>query len=98
MVLFDVNVLIYSVNPQAADHRHYRDWIDHTTKGEAVFGVADIVLSAFLRIVTNPKAFANPSTPEEALKVVEEIRGRPNCVVVQPGPRHWDIFVDLCRQ
>lgn len=23
---------------------------------------------------------------------------QPNCVAVQPGPRHWDIFTTLCQQ
>lgn len=98
MILFDVNVLIYSVSPLATNHDRYRGWIDEATQGQAAFGVCDIVLSGFIRIVTNRKAFRNSSSSEEAIEVVERIRSRPNCVVISPGARHWEIFVHLCRQ
>ncbi len=56
------------------------------------------MLSGFLRIVTNPKAFTAFSTTDEAIKVVEGIRNRSNCLVIQPGMQHWGIFVDLCQR
>jgi toxin-antitoxin system PIN domain toxin len=59
--------------------------------------MADIVLSGFLRVVTQPRIFTPPSPLESALAFVREIRERPNYVEVQPGPRHWEIFVKLCR-
>jgi toxin-antitoxin system PIN domain toxin len=98
MVLFDVNVLIYAVNPQAADHERYRGWFDELLAGSESFGVADLVLSGFIRIVTNRKAFPSPSSIDDALLITEGIRAHPNCVAIQPGPRHWGIFVDLCRR
>jgi toxin-antitoxin system PIN domain toxin len=98
MILFDVNVLIYSVNPQAVQHEQYRDWIAAATLGQSAFGVSELVLSAFVRITTHAKAVVVPSSIEEALNTVEQIRSRPNCVVIAPGPRHWEIFVDLCRR
>jgi predicted nucleic acid-binding protein len=33
----------------------------------------------------------------EALTFVEHLRGQPTCVVVAPGPRHWQIFTSLCQ-
>jgi hypothetical protein len=98
MVLFDVNVLIYATNPQAADHDRYRTWLEQVVGGNSAFGVADLVLSSFLRIVTNRKVFAKPTTLDKAIEVTEQIRTRPNCVVIQPGSRHWEIFVDLARR
>jgi hypothetical protein len=65
--------------------------------GDAAYGVADLVLSGFLRVVTNPRAFKAPSLLDDALAAVELLRTRPNCVLVSPGPRHWDIFVKLCQ-
>ena len=32
-----------------------------------------------------------------AVEFVETVRGQPHCVVASPGPRHWDIFIGLCR-
>lgn len=65
--------------------------------GDETYGVADVVLSSVLRIVTNPRIFNPPSTIENALAFVGQIREAPNCVVVAPGPRHWQIFTNLCR-
>jgi uncharacterized protein len=33
-----------------------------------------------------------------ALTFAAELREQPNCVIISPGPRHWDIFVDLCQK
>jgi toxin-antitoxin system PIN domain toxin len=55
------------------------------------------VLSGFLRVVTHPRIFNPPSTLEQAIAFISEIRDQPNCVYIQPGPRHWAIFVQLCK-
>ena len=34
-------------------HRDYRDWLEHHLDGPEAFGVSELVLSAFLRVVTN---------------------------------------------
>src|SRR3989442_1549521 len=98
MILFDVNVLIYATHKQSVDRKQYGAWLEQLVEGDAAFAVSDFVLSSYLRIVTNPKAFAKPATIGDAIQIVERIRHRPNCVVVQPGARHWEIFLDLCRR
>jgi toxin-antitoxin system PIN domain toxin len=97
MDLFDVNVLVHSSNSESPDHQCCFEWLAATTNGSANFGVADLVLSGFVRIATNRKVFPRPLSTEEALAVVEGIRNRPNCVVIQPGSRHWRLFIDLCK-
>lgn len=37
-------------------------------------------------------------TLSAAAAFVEEVRAQPNAVAVQPGARHWRLFVDLCRR
>jgi hypothetical protein len=59
--------------------------------------VSDIVLSGFLRVVTHPHAFRDPTPLDAALAFVTQVRDRPNAVSVSPGERHWDIFTRLCR-
>ena len=54
-------------------------------------------LSGFLRIVTHPKIFKDPTPMATALTFVEILCAAPNHVEVQPGPRHWHLFLDLCR-
>ena len=97
MVLFDVNVLVYAFREDAPDHASFRNWLEGVTSSESAFGLSDVVLSGFLRIVTHPRLF-NPPTPlEYALPFVEALRAQPNCVLIAPGSRHWAIFAALCR-
>jgi hypothetical protein len=98
MILFDVNVLIYATRKKAVDHKRYRAWLEQLVDGDAAFAVSDMVLSSYLRIMTNPKALRKPVSINDAIDVVERIRHRPNCVIVQPGSRHWEVFLDLCRR
>jgi toxin-antitoxin system PIN domain toxin len=56
------------------------------------------VLSAFLRIVTNPRIFNQPAPIGTALQFVDALRAQPSSVVVAPGPRHWTIFSRLCLE
>jgi uncharacterized protein len=98
MVLPDVNVLIYAFRQQSPRQAEFHQWLDSAVNGPASFGLYDAVLSSFLRIVTNPRVFRVPTPLEAGLAFLEALRGSPNCVLVTPGPRHWLIFVDLCRK
>lgn len=56
------------------------------------------MLSAFVRIATNPRAFAVPTPLEDAFRFTNRLLQRSNARVVRPGERHWRIFEDLCRR
>lgn len=60
--------------------------------------MSDLVLSAFIRVVTNTRIFLTPTDITSALDAAARIRERPNCVPVAAGPRHWEIFSRLCRE
>ena len=98
MLLLDVNVLVYAHREEVPRHAEYRSWLEELIESGEAFGVADLVLSGFLRIVTHPKIFKQPSPQDGALAFVEEIRSQPSCPVVKPGARHWGIFLDVCRE
>ena len=97
MILVDVNVLVYAHRTEADRHGEYLSWLEDTANGDEPLGLSDLVLSGFLRVVTHPRVFIAPSPMKAALAFTEELRGLPNCVQVQPGPRHWEIFTRLCR-
>jgi toxin-antitoxin system PIN domain toxin len=97
MRLVDVNVLVYAHRPDAARHQEYAGWLRGLLADEEPYGVSDLVLSGFLRVVTNPRVFKQPTPMEVALAFTEVVRAQPNCVPVDPGQRHWGIFTGLCR-
>ena len=98
MFLPDVNVLVYAHREDTPDHERYRDWLLERLNGPEAFGVADIVLSGFLRVVTHPRVFIRPTPLRTAVAFVEQLRSHPNCVVIASGSRHWGLFLDLCRR
>lgn len=98
MLLPDVNVLIYAFRPEEPRRAEYLAWLEGLVGGEQAYGMSDIVLSGFLRVVTHPRAFQDPSRVQDALAFAGRLRDQPHCVPVAPGPRHWDIFRSLCER
>jgi hypothetical protein len=47
--------------------------------------------------VTLPRVFTPPSPIRSALDFVRQVREQPNCCIIAPGSRHWQIFTDLCQ-
>jgi toxin-antitoxin system PIN domain toxin len=97
MILTDVNVLVYAHRSDAPAHDAYREWLEDVINSDQAYGVSDLVLSGFLRIVTHPRVFAAPSDLASALAFAHEVRDQPNAVLITPGPRHWEIFRRLCE-
>ncbi|HEX9570261.1 MAG TPA: type II toxin-antitoxin system VapC family toxin [Rhodospirillales bacterium] len=98
MILPDVNVLVYAHREDADDHVSIRAWLEGVINSELVYGISDVVLSGFIRVVTHPKVFRQPSSIEDALDFSAQLLGPVNAVMVRPGPMHWSIFTRLCRQ
>lgn len=97
MILLDVNVLVYAHREDAPDHAAYKEWLQAATVSQAPFGLSELVLSGFLRVVTHPRVFRTPSPMPVAVGFANALRERPNCVHIAPGLRHWEIFTTLCR-
>jgi uncharacterized protein len=98
MILCDVNIFVYAANTLAPLHSELRSWCTELGRSSEAFGLSELVLSAFVRIVTNPRIIPIPLTIDQAVIAANDLRSRPNCVIISPGPRHWTIFTDLCRK
>jgi uncharacterized protein len=98
MILCDVNVLVYAYRTEAPEHERYERWLREAIASEQAYGLSELVLSRFLRIVTHPRAMTTPAPMESALAFAEALRSQPNALPLAPGPRHWGIFERLCRE
>lgn len=99
MISFDVNVLVNAHFAGQPHHSAARAVIDDLVHGSAPFGISELVLSGFVRIVTNPRAFAGrASTLHDALAACDDLTSRPNARRLRAGDRHWPIFTDLCER
>ncbi len=97
MILADVNVLIYAFRSDAAQHEHYKRWLEEVINGSAAYGVAPQVLASVVRICTHPKIFARPSASENVFAFCRLLLEQPNATLIVPGDRHWTVFESLCR-
>jgi toxin-antitoxin system PIN domain toxin len=98
LILPDVNVLVYAHREDSANHAAYRAWLERVVNGDEAYGIADLVLSGFVRVVTHTKVFNKPSALADALAFADQLREQPNSVRVEPGPRHWELFLRLCTE
>jgi toxin-antitoxin system PIN domain toxin len=96
MILPDVNVLIYAFRADVPQHALCSSWLRGVVTGDGQFGVSPLALAAVVRVTTNPRTYPNASTLEEAFGFCKDILGQPNCQIVEPGPRHFDILKRLC--
>jgi toxin-antitoxin system PIN domain toxin len=97
VILLDVNVLVYAFRDASPDHAAYKGWLEAAIELDEPFGVSELVLSGFLRVVTHPRVFDPPAPVTDALAFAEALRSQPNAVIVAPGAHHWAIFDRLCR-
>ncbi len=98
MNLPDVNVLVNALRPDAPQHDVCRDWLDRTARSQRPFAVTSTVLAGSVRVLTHPRVFDPPNDLVNVLGELQRLRRSPNLVTVEPGPRHWEIFDELCRR
>ncbi len=98
MKLLDVNILVQAHRDDADLHEVAAEWLQTALSTPMGFAVSELVLSGVLRISTHPKIFRDPTPLDSALEFIENIHNRPNVHILRPGPRHWGIFLDLCRR
>lgn len=97
MILPDVNVLLYAFRSDSPQHAACRAWLDSVINGNAPYGMSPQVLAALIRISTHPRIYVRPSRLDEAIAFCKVLLRQPHCQAILPGPRHWDIFSELCR-
>lgn len=98
MLAPDVNVLVDAYREDSPYHGVVGPWLRSTLAKPEPVAVFELVLSGFLRVVTHPRVFAPPAPLEGALSFVDALLDHPRCVVLRPGPGHWEIFVHLARE
>jgi uncharacterized protein len=98
MILLDVNVLVYAHREDAARHVEFRRWLEASLDSPSGCAVSELVLSGCLRVLTHPRVFDPPTPLPRAIEYVTMLRDHPRLTVLTPGPRHWELFLDLCRR
>jgi hypothetical protein len=96
VLLPDVNVLIYAHRAESPEHPRYADWLRRLAGGPEPFALSELGASGFVRIVTNPRIWDEPTTIEDALEFIARLRRRSNASLLTHGPASWQLFERLC--
>ncbi|MGA3007387.1 MAG: type II toxin-antitoxin system VapC family toxin [Opitutaceae bacterium] len=92
MILVDANLLLYAEDSLAGQHAVAREWWDHQLSGAEPVGLCWPVLTAFIRISTNPRLHRRPLTLKEAVERVQSWLDQPCVRLISPTDQHWPIF------
>jgi len=95
VILVDANLLLYAYNPSLDHHAASKRWVETTFAGSDPVRLAWVTITAFLRITTNPRAFEQPLSIDEATAIVTEWLVLPNVDTVEPTELHWGVYSRL---
>ncbi len=95
----DVNVLIAAFREEHAHHATARAWLLEACAQSATAGTAlrlmPVVMTSFLRLVTNPKVFATPATTQHAIAFLDAVLDSPG-VAILDTPAPWPVLRKMC--
>ena len=97
MIVPDINLLVYAYNADAPWHDGAKGWWESSLSGTTTVGVPWAVTMGFVRLMTSRSVLLEPMTSEEALGAVRSWLAQPQARVLEPGPRHLDIFAGLAE-
>ncbi len=96
MILWDVNLWVYAFRSDSPLHETALAEIDHGSRSGDSYVFSPYVAASFLRLVTNPRIFIQPSPIEEAWGFVDVLESRERAVRADIDPMTYGIFKHVC--
>lgn len=91
-MIVDANVLLYAVDDGSPFHPEACAWLESALNGVERVGLPWLSLMAFQRIITHPRATANPLVASVAWEFVTDWLDADLSWIPAPGPRHREIL------
>ncbi len=95
MILVDANILLYAEDSLSPFHQKALKWWDDQLSGSEPVCLCWTVLSAFIRIGTNPRVFEYPLSLEQALVRIQGWFDQPCTRIIRPTEHHWTTFQQM---
>ncbi|MBF0493296.1 MAG: PIN domain-containing protein [Deltaproteobacteria bacterium] len=96
MILCDVNIFINLYLTHNSEHKKIKSWFEEFLLSGENFAYSELVLSSFLRIISNPKMTKFAVPIDSALKFTDKIMQITHAISIRPGVKHWNIFSNYC--
>ncbi|MFT4166475.1 MAG: PIN domain-containing protein [Microlunatus sp.] len=97
-MIVDANLLLYARNSADERHDRAREWLESSLNGTTRVGLPWWSLAAFVRTSTNPRAFPDPLTPDQAADQVEEWLDAPCAWLAEPTANFRRVLIGLIRK
>jgi toxin-antitoxin system PIN domain toxin len=97
-MLVDANVLLYATDAESPFHERAAAWLTEQLNGPRRVGLPWPSLTAFARIITNPRSSRRPLSIDEAWDQIEVWLERDVTWVPTPTVRHREILGSLVRR
>ncbi len=91
-MLVDANLLLFAVDESSAFHQGATEWLTRQLNGPRRVGLPWEVLTAFLRISTNPRAAESPLDPGQAWGYVADWLASEGVWIPGPTSRHDEVL------
>ncbi len=88
MIVPDINLLVYAYNGGAPHHDAARGWWEALLNGTEQVGLPWIVITGFIRVMTNPTMVAIGVTPAQAVGYVRDWLSCDHVILLNPGAQH----------
>ena len=95
MLCVDVNILVHAYRKDLPEHSDYRLLLERLANDDQPLGLPDLTLGGFVRVMTNRRIFAEPTTSAQAWEAVDALLAAPAAMRLRPGERHWALFRQL---
>lgn len=96
----DVNILVAASRQDHPHHERALVWLEEAIANSAdgmSLAILPMVASGFLRLVTHPKVFMDPTPVDAALAFLRAVLDSPGVILLSLG-REWAEFERLCAQ
>lgn len=97
MILPDANLILYAFIKDFPQHSKSKAWLEKTINSEEKIGLSWQVITAFIRIGTNPKIFKTPMTIKQVENKIGLLQSHSNVSIIAPTEKHWQIFLKLLK-
>jgi hypothetical protein len=92
LIAVDTNVLVHAHRESSAHHAAAAAWLRYLAEGPAPWGLPVFVLGEFVRVVTHPRIFPEPSPLAAALDFLAALLESPTARLLLPGARFAELF------
>jgi uncharacterized protein len=89
MIAVDTNILVYAHREDSPWHQAAYNAIAELAEGRSAWALPWPCIHEFLAIVTHPRIYSPPTTPDLAIDQVEAWLESPNLALLSESQEHW---------